>query len=333
MQTADPTEPLVLLRRFGAFLGAEIERLGGPQPAVKPPHRVPFEWPRRPASAKYHIHHSAWRGAAKLEVDGREHDVLVAETPYGVFGRCEHFWAEARGANLQAMLANLREECEPLWARQRAIGEAIGREERIETPIAELSPLELLRLLYCSDRDVSHEASVQIEETASKGIWGPSMLAVMRDRGHPLRRQAQWCVLDLLEDLPGFFPGPDLQAEALSTLERFMWDCEDDHARTCYKCGDVLGDHVADDRAADLLLRVLSGAPSKFGRRSSVHGLIHVTEWLPHRRGEIEAALRGAAQSDTEPLLREYCEVALNDIAVGAPGIHPHGPEPIFEGE
>jgi hypothetical protein len=333
MIPAHTAEALELERRLSDFLKSEEERLGGPQPAVKPPHRVPFEWPRSSLSARYHIPHSAYVGHATLSVDGQEFPVEVAETEYGVFGRCERFWAEARGANVEAMLANLQAECMPLWRRQRAIGKALGRDERVETPVSAMEPLDLCRLLYCEDRDVANEAMTVIDEAASRGIWGPALLTILRDRSHPLRRQAQWCVLDLLEDLRGFFPSEAEQAEALRVLEEFLWGCEDDYARTCYKCGDVLGDHVADDRAVDLLLRVLAGAPSPFGRRSAIHGLIHATEWLSERKDEILAALERASHDDAHPLLREYAAIAMDDIRVGAPGFHPHGPEPVFEGE
>ena len=326
-------EALELERRLSAFLKSEEERLGGPQPAVKPPHRVPFEWPRASLSARYHIPASAYVGRTTLSLDGQEFPVEVAETEYGVFGRCERFWAEARGANVEAMLANLQAVCMPLWQRQRAVGRALGLDQRVETPISAMEPFDLCRLLYSEDRDVANEAMTVIDEAASRGVWGPALLTIMRDRTHPRRRQAQWCVLDLLEDLRGFFPTMEEQAEALGVLEQFLWDCEDDFARTCYKCGDVLGDHVADDRAADLLLRVLAGAPSPFGRRSAIHGLIHATEWLPQRKEEILAALSQAAECDPHPLLRQYAVVAMDDIRVGAPGLHPHGPEPVFEGE
>jgi len=322
-----------LLAEFQAFLHREEERNGGVQPALRPPHRVHFEWRRKLITRKYHIPVAAWTGHATLEIDGQQANVDVAETEYGVFGRCERFWAEARGASVDAMLAALREECEPLWDRQRSIACCLGIEGRVEAPLETLSGLDLLKLFYCSDRDVANEAMEVLEEKASQGIWGPSLLAIMRDRSHPLRRQAQWCALDLLEDLYGFFPDDTLRTDAMETLERFMWDCEDDFARSCYKCGDVLGDHIANDHALDLLLKVLESAPSHFGRRSAIHGLIHITEWVPRSKDQVISALRRTSELDSQPLLREYALVAISDIGAGAPSLHPHGPEPSFPGE
>ncbi len=322
-----------LLAQFREFVEREVARNGGPQPAVKPPNRIHFEWPKPPVSAKYHIPHSAWTGSAVMDVDGAKYPVLVADTEYGVFGRCEHFWAEARAATRDGMLARLRNECEPLWDRQRAIGAALGIDGRVETPLPKLSAIDHLRLLYGSDRDVANETAGIIDRRARRGYWGPALLEIMKDRGLPLRRQAQWCVLDLFEDLPSYFPPDTERLEALMVLERFLWDCEDDFARTCYKCGDVLGDHIADERALQILVRVLKSAPSPIGRRSSIHGLIHIAEWLPDRRDEILSALRWSASEDSHPQLRGYADVAINDIEVGAPSFHPHGPEPVFEGE
>lgn len=333
MSAVYTNEAIGLLERFEAFLADETRRSGGPCPAVRPPHRVPFEWPKHSIAAKYHIPQSAWTGRATLYVDGEGCLVECATTEYGVFGRCERYWVEGRGATVEALLANLKEECAPLWARQRAVGAALGREGRVEQPVANMSSLDLLRLLYCEDRDVANEAAIAMEESVSSGRWGPSLLAVMRDQAHPLRRQAQWCVLDLMEDLIGIFRTSKAQSDALEVLRGFLWTCEDDYARTCYKCGDVLGDHVADDRAADLLLDVLANAPSRFGRRSAIHGLIHVTEWLPERKGEVLKRLLEAGAQDPDALLRDYCRVAIEDIESGAPSLHPHGPEPVFEGE
>ncbi|MFX8988315.1 hypothetical protein ABTN23_19740, partial [Acinetobacter baumannii] len=71
-----------------------------------------------------------------------------------------------------------------------------------------------------------------------------ALLEILRDREHPMRRIAQWCVLDLFEDLPSYFPDDEGQKQAVDAMSGLLWDAEDDYARTVFKAGVVLGGHV-----------------------------------------------------------------------------------------
>ena len=71
-------------------------------------------------------------------------------------------------------------------------------------------------------------------------------------------------------------------------------------------------------------------APSKIGRRSAIHGLFHVVEWLPDMRDEVLQRLREVAATDSEPLLREYAGGIADDIEEDR---MEHVQEPVFPGE
>lgn len=317
-----------VLQDLERFIEEAVKEAGTTE-ARRPSHRVPFRWPPHAVSADYHVLKSDWTGQATLVADGREYPVLVARTAYGVFGRCEAFWVEARGETDEHMLQGMRIAVEPLFVRQRMIAQTIGLPGRYEGKIRDLNPSQLVRLLYCPDRDIANEARIEIETHASSQLFTAALVRILRDERHPDRRIAQWCVLDLYEDLPSFCPTPDDVAEAIRAVHDFIYHAPDDYARSTYKAGVVLGGHVATDQAADALLDCVQ-APSRYGRRSAIHACFHLAEWLPQRTPDIVATLRRAAEQDPEPQLRSYAAQMASDIERSAAD---HIIEPIFSDE
>jgi hypothetical protein len=329
MPAAKPPVPdQTLVEEMRAFQ-AEAARSAGSTAAVKPGHRVPFHWPPHPVSHDYHVLASDWRGKGKVEIHGEVFPVRIARTQHGVFGRIDSLWVEARGESEASMLKGLQRIAEPLFARQFAIARTLGLAGRFTGSIRDLPDIDLLKLLYCPDRDVSNEARTAIELHASTGIFGPPLIEILRDRKHPFRRSAQWCVLDLFEDIQSFCPSPQEEAAAVEAMKQLIWDAEDDFARTIYKAGVVLGGHIPDRHGGPVLLECLK-APSRVGRRAAIHGLFHVVEWHPQSRVTVVKALRGLAQNDADPALREYAAMMGRDIAAGAID---HVGEPTFDGE
>lgn len=312
-----------------ALIDAAVARRGGDTAAVKPGHRVPFAWPPEAVSHRYPLHSSDWRGTAEFRAHGETFPVQTATTPYGVFGRCEPLWLEAKGDTLEAMLKRMKESAEPLFRRQRAISEALGAEGRFTGSIRSLDNLSLLKLLYCTDRDVSHEASKEIELRASQFRFLPALLEVLADRRHPHRRAAQWCVLDLFEDFPSFCRTSEDEAQVVATIRDLIWSAEDDYARTIYKAGVVLGGHLPGEIGGPALIECLR-CVSKVGRRSAIHGLFHVVEWDPELRGAVVRALEECADVESDPQLKEYAQLMASDITQGA---YDHIPEPVFPEE
>jgi hypothetical protein len=117
--------------------------------------------------------------------------------------------------------------------------------------------------------------------------------------------------------------------EAVQAMKELIWSAEDDYARTIYKAGVVLGGHIPHKHGGPTLLECLN-APSKIGRRSAIHGLFHVVEWLPSMREQVVEALRRHAESEPDSALREFSTLMARDIAAGA---YDHIPEPVFAGE
>jgi hypothetical protein len=320
---------LKILRDLEAFVDDAVAQNGGNTQALKPSHRIKFHWPPHPISYEYHVLTSDWTGKGEFEAHGETFPVTVATTRYGVFGRCEPIWHEDRGDTLELMLSNLRKSSEPLFGRQIAINKCLGKPGRFTGHIRDLSPSDLVKLLYCADRDVANEVHTHIETHASQRIFTPALVAILNDRRHPNRRSAQWCVLDLFEDLPSFCRHEDEEEAAAQAMRDLIWDAEDDYARTIYKAGVVLGGHIPHKHGGPILMECLS-APSKVGRRSAIHGLFHVVEWLPELKQGVLLALREVAEEDPEPLLREFARQMGIDIMEG--GID-HHPEPVFPEE
>ncbi|GIV01564.1 MAG: hypothetical protein KatS3mg015_0394 [Fimbriimonadales bacterium] len=318
-----------ILQSLEQFLAEEERRNRGPQPALNPGHRRQFLWPKPSIAAQYNVKPEQFTREVRLEIHGEAFPVLVAETPFGVFGKCEPLWAEAKGSDEEAMIANLKKELEPLFERQFAISRTLGLPRRYDGAISDLEPPQLVRLLFCTDRDVAHQAMYQIESRARTVPYGPALIRVIEDRSHPYRRTAQWCALDVFEDLLNIFPERSDQQRAVDAICEFMMTAEDDYARAVFKAGDVLGDHVATEMAGEGLLRVLEEGESPFGRRSAVHGLIHLCEWLPEFRPRALAALERVSEKDPEPILRDYAAATMEDIRTGVP----HGPEPTLPQE
>lgn len=319
----------LIVEGLRAYIDRTIEENGGITQAVKPSHRVKFHWPPHPISYSYHVLTTDWTGSGRFDAHGETFEVQVARTRYGVFGRCEQLWLETRGDSLEAMLQAMVEAAEPLFRRQFCISKSLGLTSRFTGHINELSPVSLVKLLYCEDRDVANEARSEIEKHASQHIFTPALIEIIRDNRHPFRRSAQWCVLDLFEDLPSFATKPDEETEALHAIKGLIWDAEDDYARTIYKAGVVMGGHLPHKAGGELLIECLQ-APSRIGRRSAIHGLFHTVEWIPDMRESVVSALQASAKEDPDPQLREFAELMARDIAKGD---YDHIPEPIFPDE
>ncbi|HRI43645.1 MAG TPA: hypothetical protein PLL78_01405 [Fimbriimonadaceae bacterium] len=318
-----------LVGELERFIDAAVAANGGRTEAERPAHRIPFHWPPHPVAPAYHVLESDWTGQAEVVIDDTRYSVRTARTPYGVFGRCESLWVDARADSQHEMLRELTRRAEPLIARQRIIGSTLGINGRYERSIGDLEPIGVMKLLYCPDRDVANEARLEIETRASSGLFGPALVAILQDRRHPHRRIAQWCVLDLLEDIGSFFPDAKSQTEAIAAIRDLIWSAEDDYARTVYKAGVVLGGHVSTEPAAEALIECFE-APSRIGRRSAIHASFHLAEWLPERRSQILTALSKRAESDPEPLLKDFAAGIARDIEGGEVD---HVMEPVFENE
>lgn len=311
VQTVTPQQLIAEHRRF---VDEAVRKFGGDTAAVDPGHRVHFHWPPESVSASFHVHASEWKGRTSFEAHGEVFEVLVARTPYGIFGKCEKLWAEAKGRTQAEMLARLAEMCEGLFGRQLAIAECIGIAGRFTGTIADLPANDLVRLLYCPNRDIGHEALTAIETHASSGLFGSVLIEIIKDRRHRFRRAAQWAALDLFEDLSSFLPTPSQQRPAILAIRDLMWDAEDDYARVVYKAGVVLGGHVCTDDAAAALLDCLR-APSKIGRRSAVHAVFHLCEWRPELRDEVVSRLAEAVDVEENELLKDFGTQMVSDIA------------------
>jgi len=302
-----------IIRQLNEFIERSVVANGGSTVAKKPAHRVKFLWPPHPISYSFHVLTSDWTGNATFEAHGESFNVEVAKTPYGVFGRCEEIWHEERGETLEEMLEILRETSEPLFQRQLAINRCLECPGRFLGHIRELPPIDLLKLLYCDDRDAANEARSEIETHASNPVFFPSLLAVLNDRRHPNRRSAQWCVLDLFEDLPSYCHSQADEEAAVRAMKGLIWDAEDDFARTVYKAGVVLGGHIPDLHGGPTLIECLR-APSRIGRRSAIHGLYHVVEWIPDMRSRVIHSLAEVGLNDPDPVLRTYAVAMADDI-------------------
>ncbi|HRF60968.1 MAG TPA: hypothetical protein PLH94_13775 [Fimbriimonadaceae bacterium] len=314
-------------------LDAAIERAvaeaGGSTEPVRPNHRVPLHWPPHPIAGEYHVLPNEWTETATLTLDDESFEVKIARNQYGVFGKCDALWCDAKGTSVPNMLAAMAQRCGPFLARGRAIAQCLGREGRYTGVLRDLTPAELVVLLYCPDRDIAHHARTEIELQARLAIFAPALIAILRDRRHPNRRSAQWCVLDLFEDLPSFCKTDELQQQAIDAIRDLIWDAPDDYARTIYKAGVVLGGHISTPPAAEALIACIE-APSRFGRRSAIHAVFHLAEWLPSSIPAIVAALDRAAAADPEPLLRDFAASMARDIRSGEMD---HVPEPVLAGD
>lgn len=317
-----------IVKELEAFIGTAVEAAGSTAP-VKPQHRIPFHWPPHPVSLDYHVLPSDWTGRASFSAHGEHFDVVVARTPFGVFGRNEKLWNEAKGESEDEMLRELAAATEPLFSRQFAIGRTLGHDSRFAGLIRDLGPSDLVKLLYCEDRDVASEARTEIEKQASSGIFTRALIEILRDARHPHRRIAQWCVLDMFEDLPAFARTEEDHRDAVEAIQGLLWSAPDDYARTVYKAGVVLGGHVCTEPAAQALIKCIS-APSKFGRRSAMHAIFHLVEWMPQKRAEVVEALRRQLPLETEPELKVFAEGMAHDIEIEASD---HVTEPLFPEE
>ncbi|MBX3112419.1 MAG: hypothetical protein KF857_10460 [Fimbriimonadaceae bacterium] len=317
-----------VLGRLETFLTRSVERLGTTD--VNPPgHRVPFHWPPHAASVDYCVPADAWTSRESLRAFGEELDVDVAVTDAGVFGRSRKLWNEARGETTAEMLDALREGCVPYFERMDAITGTLMAADRFHGSVRDLGPVEWVCLLFCPDRDVANEAKIEIETHASSGLFGPALVQILRDDRHPDRRVAQWCVLDMFEDLPAFCPTEVCQSQATAAIRDFLFDAPDDYARCAYKAGVVLGGHICTEEAGRALMDCLE-ASSKYGRRSAAHAVFHLVEWCPSTRDEVVRRLRVMASQDDEPLLRTFASYMADDIANYATD---HVLEPVFPEE
>lgn len=325
LRTEAPFDSAAVLEGLTAYCQRKAQEYGGTK-AVQPPHRIQFHWPPHSVSHKYHVIKSDWTGKLTLQEEGEEFEVTVAKTPYGVFGKIEALWCDAKGDDEEQLLENLRSVIQPLLARQRQVAKTLGLPVRFSGQVRELTPLQLLQLFYCEDRDIAYEAHQFVEVSRNKHDYFPSLCAILTDRVHPWRRSAQWCVLDLFEDLPCFIAGAEEELMAVQAMQSLLMDAEDDYARTVYKAGVVLGGHIPHRHGGKALLECLD-SPSAIGRRSAIHGLFHVCEWVPEMSDEVVHALRQHGKGDPDPQLSIFSFAIAEDIMKGTVD---HTPEPIF---
>ena len=330
MKTAEVTPtPQDLVDALYAFIEQSVRVNGGSTRALKPGHRVKFHWPPPAVSRDYDVHQADWKEAGSFEAYGETFPVVIARSKHGVFGRCEAIWLEAMGKDDAAMLRKLRDAAEPLFKRQLAIGSTLGRLGRYSGSIRDLSAADILKLLYCEDRDVANTARIEIETHATSHLFTQALITILRDRRHPNRRIAQWCVLDLFEDLATYATTPEEEEEAVEAMRGLLWDAEDDFARAVFKAGTVIGGHLKGDIAGPLLIESLN-APSRIGRRAAIHGLFHVVEWQPSTRDQVVTALRNHVDTESDPLLKDFAESIAHDIERNS---FDHRPEPTFPDE
>ncbi|MBA4292571.1 hypothetical protein C0431_06330 [bacterium] len=303
--------------------------LGQPVPALDPGHRHAFHWPPHAISRDYHVTSSDWRESSSHIFRGEEYEVQWAETEQGLFGRIINLWNEARGSSLDEVLAELESGAAPWFERMDSISRAIGLENRFHGQISELSNPQLAALLFADDRDVAYTAVIEIEKRASRVQFAEAFVTILSDNLHPNRRTAQWCVLDMLEDYKAFCRSEAEVQAVVTAVHNLMAHAPDDFARTIYKAGVVLGGHFCNEPAAEALIACLT-SPSKIGRRSAMHAVFHLVEWLPDHRSQVVRALRESAETESEPLLREFALSQASDIESGA---HDHKSEPIFPEE
>jgi hypothetical protein len=311
--TECPAAALELADELKRYIARSVQAHGGCTAAVNPGDRIPFSWPPHPESYYFHVAASEWRDCEPCEISGEQFAMQIADTSAGLFGRLPQLWYEARAIDRDQLCTKLIEGVQPLLERQRLIGQVLERPGRFAGRISELSPLELLKLLYSPDRDVTNDARREIETRASVGLYFPALIAVLADSTHPYRRSAQWAALDLFEDLGSFARNEQDWKIAVDHIRELIWNAQDDYARAIYKAGVVLGGHMPYWHGARALVDCLK-APSRIGRRSAIHGMYHLAEWAPEHRERILDHLAGVVSHDPEPVLRQYAAVMSQDI-------------------
>jgi hypothetical protein len=327
MEKAQVNDPITV--EVVEAIETAVSNAKGSTVPIKPSHRIPFHWPPHAISLDFHVLASDWTGRESFELDGETFEAAIAKTPFGVFARCQRHWNEAKADSVENALEGLKAGLEPLFARQRAIAHCLGEEGRCSEEIRSHSRPQLVRLLYCEDRDVAAEAQREIETQASSGLFTQALIHILNDRRHPNRRSAQWCVLDMMEDIDAFCRSESDVSEAIDAIRGLIWTAGDDYARTIYKAGVVLGGHICNKQAAEALIDCIE-APSRIGRRSAMHAVFHLNEWMPETKPRIVAALQKAADEDPEPLLRTFAACMAEDIASDKTD---HVTEPMFPEE
>ncbi len=300
-----------------------------PLPAVDPGHRYSFHWPPHAISRDYHVTSDQWKTSSQHELRGESYEIQWAETEHGMFGRVIDLWNEAKGDSQDEVLFGLEKGAAPWLDRMDCISSTLGLQSRYHGLIRELTSGQLAALLFAQDRDIAYAASTEIEKRASQLTFSEAFVAILSDEYHPYRRTAQWCVLDMLEDYRAFCKTDAEVSANVDAILKLMMNAPDDYARTIYKAGVVLGGHFCNEPAANALIKCIN-APSRIGRRSAMHAVFHLVEWLPDHRTDVVNALHSAAERESEPLLKEFALSQANDIESGA---MEHKEEPVFSDE
>lgn len=320
--------PVELASELQEFIDRDVRRRGSTA-TIRPGHYEPWHWPPHPVAYDFHIPTGAWTEKDSIDSHGHHWLIEIAETESGIFGRIPDLSCDAHAKSLDELKRALKKRCAPLLNRWSRVARALEREGLANGSIRLFSPLQKLKLLYAEDRAVCRDAQREIEADGPAKLFGPSFLVILSDETHPMRRQAQWSVLDMLEDIPSFFPESSDRNVAIDAVVDLMRRAPDDYARTVFKAGVVLGGHVCTDYAADRVLELLT-AESRIARRSAIHCVFHLAEWLPIRKSEILQALQRSSEKDPEPSLRAYAKCMARDIEAESVD---HVTEPTFDDE
>lgn len=317
------------------YLAEATRELGSRSPARDPGHYHPWHWPLHPVSTEYHIPTSAFTETGTVEIAARPVEIAIARTASGVFCRCDHYRAEARGETLESAQKALITSIRPLLTRKALIAALTGIESpgtpgRYSGPMRDLPPDALVKLFFASDRSVAHDACHEIEASEHRRLFTDAFRRILDERAHPYRRTAQWLVLDQFEELPYYCADAECEQAVIQSIFDLMWeDADDDYGRTIYKAGIVLGGHVLTDFSAERLMALLE-APSKIARRSAMHAVFHTAEWMPNLRDVLVDRLKTIAPNEPEPQLRDFALAMARDIAAEETD---HIMEPVFADE
>jgi|GEM_PF-524559 len=308
---------------------AKLAALNPDSTSIDPGHRTRFRWPPPSTSYGYHLSEADWSRTIQIEVFGDLIDLEVAETALGIFGRSPRLWLDAKGDTEQGMIDSFTESARPFYDRLDAISTVLEVPRRYNWNFNMMTSLQLLKLLFGRDRDVANAARIVIETREHSVHFSSALNVILANRTHPMRRSAQWCALDIYEDLQSYCKNENETREAIDAIKGILWDADNDFARTVYKAGVVLGGHLPTDIGGPVLIECLK-SPSRIGRRSVIHALFHVVEWAPELQNEIVEQLRNHASTESDPDLRVFALRMAADIELEQTDCVP---EPVFPEE
>jgi len=140
----------------------------------------------------------------------------------------------------------------------------------------------------------------------------PYVRAWLQVRDSQLAFEIHFTLFCYLEELPDIVERDAIESHVVEIVKEYLLSLQSDTAQAGWMSADLLGDHLAPEKALSALVYCLKHAPSASSRRATLHGLTQLVDRLPTAAlPALQQGIERAAHDDQDELVRELAGALL----------------------